>query len=447
MNSSGTFKIILFLFAAIFILNSCQRSGRFSETKYQELKAGFETPADDSTVATQTTYPSAPRWPHMPYIVTEPGPEYAAENRMFVCSFGITAATNGRLWASWDSGGYGEGWNNFIMLATSGDGGRTWSKPVMIIDPPFRASFSNLWMDPDGKMWFTFSLWPIRTAHENQVTMREEFDDINSYLAFIKENQGRGSQLWAITADNPGDPSPDWNSPRLIATDYCHMNTPALLSDGTWVWPTGTLTNTEAGGRKPFRSMYSTDKGETFQFRGHVPIPEGRNCDENMVVERADGSLWLLSRMNYGIGESFSIDQGRTWSEMEPSTIEHTVARFYISRLQSGKLLLIKHGDIDEKSERRERLMAFVSNDDGKSWSGGLMIDERPGVSYPDATQAKDGMIYVIYDYQRHQAKEILMAAFSEEDVEAGEPVSGEARFRQVVDKALARNTRHQVEN
>ena len=163
-----------------------------------------------------------------------------------------------------------------------------------------------------------------------------------------------------------------------------------------------------------------------------------------MVVERSDGSLWLLSRMNYGIGESFSRDQGRTWTEMEPSDIKHAVARFYIGRLRSGKLLLIKHGKVDEVVKRRERLMAFLSDDDGKSWHGGLMLDERPQVSYPDATQGKDGTIYVIYDHERHQAKEILMAAFAEEDVAAGEPVSEKACFRQVIDKALARNPRHE---
>ncbi|AKJ64919.1 sialidase family protein [Kiritimatiella glycovorans] len=386
----------------------------------------------------------APRWPHMPYVVTDPGPEYDAENRMFVCSFGISAAPNGRLWATWDSGDTGEGWSNIVMLATSGDGGRTWSDPQMVIDPPFRASYAGLWMDPDDRMWFTFSIWPIRYTTDNAADMKKRFDDIRSYRTFVLENQCRGMQLWAITTDNPGDPSPEWDSPQLIATDYGHMNKPTVLSDGTWVWPVGTLTRAEGGGRLPFRPLFSTDKGRTFEFRGHVPMPEGRNCDENQVVQREDGSLWLLSRMNYGIGESFSRDQGKTWTPMEPSDIEHTVARFYIGRLQSGKLLLVKHGEPGEKTGRRERLMAFLSDDDGESWTGGLMIDERSHVSYPDATQADDGTIYVIYDRERHHAKEILMAAFTEQDVAAGEPVSGKALFRQVIDKGLARNPRHQ---
>ena len=35
---------------------------------------------------------------------------------------------------------------------------------------------------------------------------------------------------------------------------------------------------------------------------------------------------------------------------------------------------------------------------DGKSWSGGLLLDERTAVSYPDIAQSPDGDIYVCQD-------------------------------------------------
>lgn len=384
-----------------------------------------------------------PRWPHMPYILFEPLPKHAPEERMFVCSAGgIAVASNGRLWASWDSGDYGEGQENFILLATSGDGGHTWSEPKMIIDPPFRASYSMVWIDPNGRMWFVFNIWPIRSAVEDQVGMRERFDDIRSFNHFIHTYNFRAAQMWAITTDNPGDENPEWSSPRLIATEVAlHMNEPTVLSDGTWVWPTAPLRKDDF----PLRPLFSSDEGETFHFRGHVEIPQEEwNAFENQVVERKDGSLWLLTRIRSGIGESISHDQGKTWTPIRnPDNIAHTTSRLYISRLQSGNLLLVKHGDIMERG-RRENLKAFISKDDGKTWQGGFMIDERLGVTYPDGTQDKDGLIYVLYDYDRHGAKEILMAVFTEEDVLAGQAVSGKVRLRQVVDKALAFNPRHQ---
>jgi len=58
-----------------------------------------------------------------------------------------------------------------------------------------------------------------------------------------------------------------------------------------------------------------------------------------------------------------------------------------------------------------------TSDDDGRTWRGGLMIDERPGVSYPDGVQSPDGTIYLIYDYARQADRTILMATFTERDV------------------------------
>ena len=159
---------------------------------------------------------------------------------------------------------------------------------------------------------------------------------------------------------------------------------------------------------------------------------EDRNCDEHMFVERKDGSIWCLSRAKSGIREAISTDRGRTWSPLEPSTIQHPCSRFFITRLNSGNLLLVKHGPIDEKIGR-SHLTAFVSKDDGKSWEGGLLLDERSGVSYPDGQQAADGTIYITYDFNRTRERHILFATFREEDALAGKPVTDAVRLRQLV--------------
>ena len=93
--------------------------------------------------------------------------------------------------------------------------------------------------------------------------------------------------------------------------------------------------------------------------------------------------------------------------------------RFRIRRLNSGRLLLVTHNPPDQKS--RSHLIAHLSDDDGKTWQGGLMIDVLPGVSYPDGVQAPDGTIYLIYYFERTRGKQILMATFTEADVAAGE--------------------------
>ena len=51
-------------------------------------------------------------------------------------------------------------------------------------------------------------------------------------------------------------------------------------------------------------------------------------------------------------------------------------------------------------------------------------------------------MIYVTYDRHRYTEQEILMAAFTEEDVLAGEPVSGRTLFRSLINKSFGVNPR-----
>ena len=76
------------------------------------------------------------------------------------------------------------------------------------------------------------------------------------------------------------------------------------------------------------------------------------------------------------------------------------------------------------------------SDDDGATWRGGLLLDERRGVSYPDGFQAPDGRIYISYDRERAKEREILLAVFTEQDVEAGKLTSEESRLKGLIHKA-----------
>ena len=143
----------------------------------------------------------------------------------------------------------------------------------------------------------------------------------------------------------------------------------------------------------------------------------------------------MLIRTTYGIGESVSRDRGWTWSSAVPSTIQHPTSRFFIRRLQSGNILLVKHGPINKRTER-SHLTAYISKDEGRIWTGGLLLDERLGVSYPDGIQAPDGTIFLIYDYDRKGEKEILLARFREEDVSRETYAAGQVELKICVNRA-----------
>ena len=340
-----------------------------------------------------------------PQHAAPPLARHAVTNRAFTGISSLAVAPGGRLWVAWYAGKTpGEDQNNYVVLSTSGDSGKTW-REVLVVDPdgdgPVRTFDPELWMGPDGRLRL---FWAQASGHDLKV-----------------------GGVWSMTAAEPDSAEAAWQPPVRL-TDGVMMCKPLALSTGEWVLPAATW---HVDGSA--RMAVSSDQGRSWSVRGACNVPkDARNCDEHMFVERKDGSLWLLVRTKYGIGESVSTDRGKTWPELTPSSIAHTTSRFFITRLASGNLLLVKHGPLGTRAGR-SHLTAFVSKDDGKSWEGGLLLDERNGVSYPDGQQAADGTVYITYDYSRTDARHILFAAFREADAAAGKEVSGAVRLRQLV--------------
>lgn len=338
-----------------------------------------------------------------------PQTAHAVSNRAFQGIPSLANSPQGRLWATWYAGKTpGEDHNNYVVLSTSSDDGQSWQE-VLVVDPdgdgPVRAFDPELWIAPDGKLrWF----WAQARQHDATL-----------------------GGVWYVEIADPESAAPTPGQP-IRATDGVMMCKPIVLSSGEWALPASTWRKTDNSAKM----VVSTDAGNSWSIRGAANVPpQNRVFDEQMFVERRDGSLWMLVRTNYGIGESISRDRGKTWPEVTRTSLAHPSARFFISRLQSGNLLLVKHGPLDQATGR-SHLTAFVSADDGQSWSGGLLLDERSGVSYPDGQQSADGTIRIIYDYSRTGERQILMASFTEADVAAGQPQSPVARLRQVVSDA-----------
>jgi hypothetical protein len=113
--------------------------------------------------------------------------------------------------------------------------------------------------------------------------------------------------------------------------------------------------------------------------------------------------------------------------------------RFEFLQRHSDRLLLIKHGDKIDSHNGRVKLSAWLSDDDGDSWKGGLVLDERKGVSYPDGFQAPDGTIYISWDRNRSTDGEILMARFNEDDILAREFKGPKSRTKMLISRPLAK--------
>lgn len=343
------------------------------------------------------------------YIGPPLQPQHATTNRGFQGIPSMAVSPGGRLWANWYAGVTPrEDQNNYVVVSTSGDDGKSW-REVLVIEPdgagPVRAFDPELWVAPTGRL---FVFWAQSKGHDGTV-----------------------AGVWCAHTDNPDNEQPRWSEPRRL-TDGIMMCKPLVLSSGEWVLPASTWRATDSSARM----LVSTNLGRSWTLRGACNVPRDvRAFDEHTIIERRDKTLWLLARTKYGIGESVSTDRGKTWPDLTPAQIAHPSARFFVRRLHSGNLLLVKHGAIQQRTGR-SHLTAFISADDGQTWTGGLLLDERGGVSYPDGQQTADGWIRIIYDYSRTGSRHILMAKFREEDAAAGKSVSDDVRLRQLVSEA-----------
>ena len=353
-------------------------------------------------------------------LITDPKEleKYSSKNRLWQGIPGIERTAQGRLFSIFYSGGDREDVGNYSLLVKSDDDGKTWSEPIAVAywGEDSRAYDPCLWIDPLGRLWLFIAVMP------NHCEM-------------------------AYMCENPEAEELKWSDAIKVGHDVM-MNKPIVTSTGKWllpiaVWRDGVKVKFETTSTPKLSFVYeSTDNGKTFQRLGGADVPR-RAYDEHMVIERKDGSLLMLVRTNYGIGKSESFDGGLTWTEGVDSGLGGPSSRFCIRRLQSGRILLINHA----VSNARSHLTAYLSEDEGETFPYSLLIDERLDISYPDMTQAPDGLIYITYDRERgaiynvmripseEMAKEILFCTLREEDIIAGKFISPDSRQRQIVSK------------
>lgn len=329
----------------------------------------------------------------------------------------------GRLWMTWYGGPTDcEDSNNYVILATSSDGGKSW-RQVLVCDPdgagPIRAFDPQVWVNPDGKLMWSWT--------ERRVPVRDGDNYKNSCLNWF----ALSARFVHVVLDAEADPRPPYPEPRRIASGVM-MCKPLVAADGAWLLPVS-----EWGDDISARIYRSADRGRSFDFFGGAKIPlDNREFDEHNVVQLRDDRLRLYMRVKNskerGVWQSESSDGGRTWDAPQACSFAAPNSRCLVRRLRSGAILLVKNGPLDKDIGRKD-LTAYVSDDDGSSWVGGLLL-HNGDCSYPDGDQACDGTIYVVYDTERTGCRINSLARFTESDVRRGKIVSGNSQLEMKVD-------------
>ena len=353
--------------------------------------------------------------------------KYYTDQRIWQGIPGIEVTKSGRIFSAFYSGGIDEELENFVALLMSDDG-VNFGEPIAVVHKLGARCFDEcLWIDPRGRLWLFWSQTP---------------------------NCG----TWAVVCDDPDADELKWSDEIFVGHDVM-MNKPIVLSSGEWILPIAVWGERvrrwqpERAGEEDDMGSFaycSRDNGKTFEKLGGVNHPDVA-FDEHMIIELNDDRLMMLIRTMKGIGVSFSYDRGVTWVYDEEIDIglKGPNSRFYIGRLNSGRILLVNHDNFsssESNPQGRDNLTLFLSEDDGKTWPYKLLIDERTQVSYPDATESDDGYIYVTYDRDRGCGKksldevyscerEILYAVVTEEDIINGKISSPKGRTKCIISK------------
>lgn len=355
-------------------------------------------------------------------VGSDPDCRFANKNRLFQGIPAIEYTGSGRFFIAFYGGMHGEESGNFVIVLKCDAGQTDFGEPYIIIEPPVpicRTFDPCLWIDPSGRLWLFYA---------------------QSYT-YIDGRLG----VWAAVCDDPDAEKPHFTEPRRIANGVM-MNKPTRLSTGEWLLSCSIWCDEDSEWNdlpeERFSNVYcSKDDGMTFVRIGHTDYAD-RSTDEPMVVEKQNGRLWMLIRGRHGIGQSFSDDRGYTWFGTGFSDIDNPCSRFHIRRLNSGRLLLVNHRNYRVRNREnidvgsgRNNLTAMLSEDDGKTWSEGLLLDAREEVSYPDMTEDQQGRLYIVYDRERFGAREILLASVTEEDILAQRLVSPGSYLQKVINR------------
>lgn len=346
-------------------------------------------------------------------VIVKSIPEGALNrNRAFQGVPTIERTKNGRIFFAFYTGTEDEGIGNYVPVFIREPGSEGGEEPYFLVMPSnvetCRTYDPCLWIDPKGRLWLFVA---------------------QSYTYYDAR-----CGVWAMVCEDPDAKDPIFSEPRRIANGIM-MNKPIVYGN-SWLLPCAIWDKFKSSynsiPEERFSNVYiSEDEGESFRLLSHVDYPD-RYVDEHMMAELSDGRIMMLVRGKHGIGRAISSDGARSWSVAEDSGLGGPCARFCFKRLRNGRLLLINHW----KFEQRNNLTAMLSEDDGKTWQGYLMIDERKNVSYPDAVEAEDGTLYIIYDRERYKDREILMAKVTQEDIMAGSLVSEGSELRILLNRA-----------
>jgi hypothetical protein len=328
-----------------------------------------------------------------------------------------------------------------IYARYSNDEGRTWSPPESLLELPSEAGGFGYFValvDGDGEVHF-FMLCDAGTGVVRTRLSEEGGPPVEPLTR-------QRLDIWHVKST---DGRTAWTAPRPIWQGRAgDLQSVTQLASGRLVLPVcyfvdRNWSNRGEGlaeftytGQFDTTVLYSDDAGQSWQksssvLRTITPDLSSYGAVEPVVIELAEGRVWMLLRTQLGrFYESFS-DDGEEWTPPRPSKITSSDSPAALVRLPDRRILMFWNNCQRHPYAQGSRhvLHAALSADEGATWVGCREILRDPkrneppppngdhGVSYPFAAAHPNGKVFYSLWVQTGKGRslEVLDPAWLEE--------------------------------
>lgn len=293
------------------------------------------------------------------------------------CHASTIIETGNGLMAAWFGGTYEK--HPDVSIYTSENKGGQWSTPALVADGIINDSLR-------------YPCW-------NPVLFKKDNGDIVLYYK-VGPSPREWWGIYKVSSDegkswSEGVPIPD----HLLGPI---KNKPGRLKEGTILYPTSYETSEE------WHIYIETSDQNLNNWRKTEIDNKGFNAIQPTVLFHKGGRIQMLCRSREKkIVETWSDDQGKTWTPVEATSLPNNNSGIDAMTLDNGLHLLI----CNPIEQGRNKLALFVSAD-GENWINLIVLEDQPKgeFSYPAIIQGGDGTVHITYTYNRKKIKYVHLA-------------------------------------
>lgn len=234
---------------------------------------------------------------------------------------------------------------------------------------------------------------------------------------------GPSPSKWKGWLTRSSDGGVHWSKPVALPEGYLGpIKNKPVLSKGMLICPS----STEGHGWKVHFEL-TPDEGKTWTEAEPPVDPKTGEADvtsdvaqktlqaiQPSVLFHKDGSIQALCRsQNRAILETWSKDNGKTWSPLVSTSLPNNNSGTDAVTLKDGRQLLVYNHVLPPpgmaKGERSPLNVAI--SPDGKTWYAALVLenDKEGQYSYPSVIQSSDGMVHIVYTWRRKKIKHVAI--------------------------------------